>query len=169
MKNDFGSSGGSQDFNDIISQDASGVLGLFEMMGKINKEATNNFDVVKIANAAKTGNSNKPAAKQPLISFEEMKEKFRLEEINKIKAQEAELRMQQLEKLKLFNMFQEEEKLQQQQRREEQSKNKFSSVKTFDSLQGWKDDDSWEKTIKSDDDKDADKGVAFASITIENA
>ena len=75
VNNDFGSAGGSQDFNDIISQDASGVLGLFEMMGKINKEATNNFDVVKIASAAAAaGNSNKPAAKQPLISFEEMKE-----------------------------------------------------------------------------------------------
>ena len=166
-KTDFGSAEGSQDFNDIISKDASGVLGLFEMMGKINKEATNNFDVVKIANAGKTGNSNKPAANQPLISFEEMKEKFRIEEINKIKAQEEELRMQQLQKLKLFNMFQEEEKLQ-QQRREEQSKNKFSSVNTFDSLQGWKDDDSWEKTIKSNDDKGDDKGVAYASITIEN-
>ena len=165
MKNDFGSSGSnSQDFNDIISQEATGVLGLFEMMGKINKEATNNFDVVK------TVNSNKPqTTQQPRLSFEEMKEKFRLHEVDKIKAQEEELRKQQMEKLKLFNMFQEEEKIQKQKLREEQEKKtKFAPANSFDSLQGWTDDDSWEKTIKSNDDKVDDKGVAYASITIEN-
>merc|ERR1719245_4220 len=82
---------GSQDFNDIISQESPGVLGLFEMMGKINKEATSNFDVVKTVNSKPT--------QQPAISFEEMKEQFRLHQMDKIKAQEEELRKQQMEKL----------------------------------------------------------------------
>ena len=189
----------SHDFNDIISQDQlsgednyrqagvettgkGGVLGLFEMMGKINKEATQNFDVVKLP--TQTDNSIKAIQQQ--LRFDEMQEKFRIEQIDKIRSEEEELRKQQMEKLKLFNLFQEEEKkLHQQQRLNDQNKfndddeirqnkpdnrDRFDNnvaTKSFDNLQGWDDGASWEKTLRSNDKTD-DNGMAYASITIED-
>merc|ERR1719471_283162 len=105
----------SHRLSDAISQDptheseqAAGVLGLFEMMGKINKEAAKNFDVVKLPTRSGTEISIKEVQQQLLL--EEMQEKLQREQIDKIKAEEEELRKQQMEKLKLFNLFQEEEK-----------------------------------------------------------
>ena len=187
----------SHDFNDIISQDQAsgdaGVLGLFEMMGKINKEATQNFDVVKLP--LQTENSIKAIQQQ--MRFEEMQEKIRNKQIEQIKAEEEELRKQQMEKLKLFNLFQEDRKTNKRvndqnkfadteyednkfvderyekinfSQTESNEKNKFSPTQSFDRLQGWDNDASWQKTTKNNliDDKPDDKGVAFASITIEN-
>ena len=193
------SSQSSHDFNDIISQDQlsgdnhlragaettgkGGVLGLFEMMGKINKEATQNFDVVKLP----TQTENSIKAIQQQLRFDEMQEKFRIEQIDKLKADEEELRKQQMQKLKLFNLFQEEEKKLQQQRLNDQNKfdddetrqnkpdnrdtfktaNKFVATTSFDSLQGWNDEAGLEKSLRSNDRPD-DNGMAYASITIED-
>ena len=185
----------SHDFNDIISQDQlsggdnypqtgaettgkGGVLGLFEMMGKINKEATQNFDVVKLP----TQTENSIKAIQQQLRFDEMQEKFRIEQIDKIRSEEEELRKQQMEKLKLFNLFQEEEKkLHEQRRLNDQNKfqdeeirenkperfNNNVATKSFDNLQGWDDGASWDKTLRSEDKTD-DNGMAYASITIED-
>ena len=191
----------SHDFNDIISQDQlsgednyrqagvettgkGGVLGLFEMMGKINKEATQNFDVVKLP----TQTENSIKAIQQQLRFDEMQEKFRIEQIDKIRSEEEELRKQQMEKLKLFNLFQEEEKkLHQQQSLNDQNKFKDDEIqqnkpdkmerlnnnvatKSFENLQGWDDSASWDKDIKTlrSNAKTGDNGMAYASITIED-
>ena len=180
----------SHRLSDAISQDptheseqAAGVLGLFEMMGKINKEAAKNFDVVKLPTRSGTEISIKEVQQQLLL--EEMQEKLQREQIDKIKAEEEELRKQQMEKLKLFNLFQEEEKKMMEQRKQVNDQNKFSGssvVQSFDSLQGWSDEASWEKTIRANDDKATeirvndfdhnpaqdDRGTAFATLTIEN-
>ena len=180
----------SHDFNDIISHKPSGaavsvgggdggVLGLFEMMGKINKEATQNFDVVKLPTQTDNSITSIKAIQQQL-RLEEMQKKFRLEQIDKIKADEEELRKQQMEKLKLFNLFKEEEAIHKKQLNDQNKfdddaadqkkfgNNKFSA-QSFDTLQGWNDGASWEKTIKPHhSDKPDDNGVAYASITIEN-
>ena len=189
----------SHDFNDIISQDhvsggdnyrqagaetagKGGVLGLFEMMGKINKEATQNFDVVKLP----TQTENSIKAIQQQLRFDEMQEKFRIEQIDKLRSEEEDLRKQQMEKLKLFNLFQEEEKKLQQQQQRLNDQNKFNddekrqnkpdnrgrfddnvATKSFDNLQGWDDGASWDKTLRSNDKTD-DNGMAYASITIDN-
>jgi len=142
-----------------------GVLGLFEMMGKINKEATDNFNVIQLPTKADNVNQQ--------LRFEEIQAKMRMEQIDKLKAEEEELRSQQREKLKLFQRIQEEEEAKKQE--ELLLKKKHSKLNSFDSLQGWTDEKSWEQTItqnrkteqSSSREKD-DPGVAYASITIEN-
>ena len=166
----------SQGFNDAISQDQrpgvddNSVLGLFEMMGKINKEAAKNFDVVRLR-PTQTENSIKAVQQQLLL--EEMQEKLQREQIDKIKAEEEELRRQQMEKLKLFNLFQEEEKkLKQEKMKKLNDQDKFGSssvsVKGFDSLQGWSQDDSNGWQDNGDKSAAGDRGTAYATLTIEN-
>jgi hypothetical protein len=136
-----------------------GVLGLFEMMGKINKEATNNFDVIKLP--TKEDNRNQE------LRFQEIQDKMRLEQIAKLKAEEEELRAQQREKLKLFQMLQQQEDEETKKQQEKDSK-----LNSFDDLQGWTNEKTWEQTLTQDkgqaEASNEKPGTAFASITIEN-
>ena len=147
-----------QDINDNEPH-GGGVLGLFEMMGKINKEATNNFDVIKLP--TKEDNRNQE------LRFQEIQDKMRLEQIAKLKAEEEELRAQQREKLKLFQMLQQEEE--EEARKQEEKKLKLNS---FNNLQGWTNEESWEQTLTQEKEEEQSihekPGTAFASITIEN-
>jgi len=144
-----------------------GVLGLFEMMGKINKEASNNFDVIKLPTIKEDNRDQE-------LRFQEIQDKMRLEQIDKLKAEEEQLRAQQREKLKLFQMIQQEEE--EARRREEQlQEEKESKLNSFDSLQGWTNEKTWEQTLSEDRQRGQASqntkekpGTAFASITIEN-
>jgi len=155
------------DMGDISHNEPhGGVLGLFEMMGKINKEATDNFDVIKLPTKEENVNQQ--------LRFQEMQEKMRLGQIQKLKADEEELRAQQREKLKLFQMIQQEQEEAKKQQ-ELLLEKKHSKLNSFDSLQGWTNEKSWEQTIKQNRESEQsssnakkDPGVAFASITIEN-
>jgi hypothetical protein len=160
----FDKHGNLRDINN--NKPHGGVLGLFEMMGKINKEATDNFDVIKLP--TKEDNRNEE------LRFQEIRDKMRLEQIDKLKAEEEELRAQQREKLKLFQMIQEEEEKAKKQE-ELQLQKKQSTLNSFDSLQGWTNEKTWEQTITEDrgrgqssHDVKEEPNTAFASITIEN-
>eukprot|EP00090_Calanus_glacialis_P015199 TRINITY_DN24050_c0_g1_i1.p1 TRINITY_DN24050_c0_g1~~TRINITY_DN24050_c0_g1_i1.p1 ORF type:complete len:2302 (-),score=417.30 TRINITY_DN24050_c0_g1_i1:127-7032(-) len=160
----FDKHGNMRDINN--NKPRGGVLGLFEMMGKINKEATDNFDVIKLPN--KEDNRNQE------LRFQEIRDKMRLEQIDKLKAEEEELRAQQREKLKLFHMIQEEEEKAKKQEKLLLQK-KQSTLNSFDSLQGWTNEKTWAQTITEDrrrgqssQNVKEEPNTAFASITIEN-
>ena len=147
--------------NQVSEESQSGVLGLFEMMGKINKETSQNFDVVRIP----TQVENKVDQSK---RFQQMEEKLRLEKQKRIEAEEEQLRNQQREKLKLFQMFQQEDLKRKQLEATKKTQGKDDKLKTFDSLHGWTDDESWKETVGKTAKPQSDPaGLATASITIE--
>ena len=145
----------SSGFDSHEAGTGGGVLGLFEMMGKINKEATQNFDVVKLLN--KSENSIKdikhPAPSlrfdnnmQEVIQLKQRIEQNKIdEEFKKQKAaaekkafeeMQQKLRKEQIEKIKA-----EEEELRKQQMEKLKLFNLFQEDKRND----FKEDNKFEK------------------------
>lgn len=99
------------DLDEALNHPEGGVLGLFQMMGKMHTEARDNFAVVEL-----------PTQEQEEERFMKMQEQLRQEQVNRLREDEAVLREEQRKKLELFSMIQEQEAKEKEEIRRKQEK-----------------------------------------------